>query len=835
MMVRGLVRAVVLALALTVGLAVPAGAEVITLRAGDHPTFTRLVLSIPAGRTWRIGRTDTGYRVDTGNPADSFDLDQAFARIQRDRVAALGPAEPGGGLNITLACDCHVQAFQWLADEVVIDVIDGPAPPDAPFETALADRMLTGPQTPPPPTQAVAPAPQGDAGPEPLAAFALGVDDPPTPDAAALTDLMVAQPLLPVLLQPPAGVVLPSVQPRDPLVPDPGAHVGSVGVAADISQTERAIIESFGRAASQGLLDLALATDPEPPDPDPDDTDHAPAEVADDHPEPTTDAGHDAQDTLTDLQMAIGPSALDRFALTGPQSQQPGITAHTSIDQLQPLAGTTGQIPPQGGSCLDPQLLEIETWGDDRDFASQIAERLTMLTTELDDYREGAVEALARTYLFFGFGREAVQVLGLDDRSSQERRVLLALAHLVDEVPEPGSVFADQLGCATAAALWTAIARGSLAGTSENERIAATAAFRALPPMLRGHLGARLAQLFLDFGDAGAADSILQTAQANLTADRLQTDLTAADIALETEGPAAAIDALAGLAEVDMRLTPEALVQLIDLTLAEGHQVDPALLSLADSMVYEHRGEPAAAALTAVQARAQIAADGFDAAFALLADGGEPLSAEVRTSLLQEASLALTARATDPAFLDFAFDDLPVTGSAGVENAVASRLVTLGFADRAAALLQTPAVGADAGERRYLEAEIALQLDQPEAVEPLLGGLSDPRAAGLVARARAAQGTYVAASGTASDPAGTLADASGAWRAGEWSVLEQSQDALLRAASGAILTDPPTPDPAAPLAAGRALLQDATATRDLAAQLLERFAVDPATATPATP
>ena len=54
--------------------------------------------------------------------------------------------------------------------------------------------------------------------------------------------------------------------------------------------------------------------------------------------------------------------------------------------------------------------------------------------------------------------------------------------------------------------------------------------------MLRGHLGAQLAQLFVDFGDPGVAETILAVARGEATAARIETALTAADIMLQTAG-----------------------------------------------------------------------------------------------------------------------------------------------------------------------------------------------------------------------------------------------------------------------------------------------------------
>ncbi len=775
-------------------LANTATAEVIALRGGEHDSFTRLVVDLPVGRDWQIGRTATGYVFDTGLATDSFDLSRAFDRIPRDRIVALGPAAGSGQLAIDMTCDCHAQAFLWRPDQLVIDIVDGPAPGDAPFEVALfAMPILSVMQSAP--AERVLPLIMT---PNVVSEYQSGPTEPSLP--ATMTD-----------------------QAETAIVP-------GIAEGQRISEAEQAIIESFARAASQGLLDVAAAT------------------VA---PDESGDHGEE-NETMSDYAVSEAPipepeshavvsagsptmqtSGLAAFEMAPSNLTQPGITARTSVDRVAPLIGTTGQTDPEGAACLDGELVNTDDWGDERDYSTQIAERLGALTTEFDAYPDGAVEALARTYLYFGFGREAIQALELDGRDSQERRVLTALAYLIDMEPDLTGIFAAQLGCATPTAVWTALARGTLDDTQESERSAASQGFRGLPPMVRGHLGARLAQIFLDFGDSESAETIMETARGELTADSVQTDLTIAEIALETEGPEAAIEVLTVLAEEDTRATPEGLVELIDLTLSEGRPVATDMIELAATMHFENRGEAVAADLIRVQAEALIANDAFPQAFDLLQGDTTPMTEQTLAQLRAEAVLALTDRATDSAFLNFAFNDLPLTYSATVENAVAARLVGLGFADRAAVLLITPAVGADDRDRRYLRAEIAVILGQFDAVDGLLGGLSDPRAGAILAQALAGQGDFTAAISTQQTLPGAIADPAEAWRAGDWATLENSDDSLLRAASDAVQTGAAGVNAAAPLASGRALLDEATQTRDLAGQLLERFVVDPAPVEPA--
>ena len=808
-----------LVFALFLMLASQAWAEVIKVQTGDHPGFTRLVLAIPAGRDWRLGRQGNGYEIESGDATDSFDLRSAFDLIGRDRLAGLTTEVHRGRLNLTLACLCHATATRWQTDWLIVDIVDGPAPPASPFEMPL-DR-LTEPM--------VADADSASLDGFAIAPFAGKLAEfglvPANPVAEKADDTLI----LPLVMIGQSDVALPAMIPTSPPIPTDNAPSELSENNEQIGAAEQAIIESFARAASQGVLDVAAAPVPMAKPEDPQDQ---PAHETDDHMADT----HMSAGTL-DAQLHplnAKPNSLLQFVLQPLDPDQPGITSHTSFDQnlppVQPLDASTAT----GDRCLDSALFEMEEWGDERDFSTQIGEKLSALTTEFDVYPEGSVEALVRNYLYFGFGREALQALKLDGSDSQQRRVMAAMAHVTDQESDPSGLLESQLGCATQAAIWTTLSRRTLVGTTAVERAAATEGFRTLPSMLRGHLGVQFAQILTNFGDTHTADSVLNSAREHVTADRPETDIAAADIALVTQGSAAAIPALEAIAAEDIRLTPAALVQLITLTLDDGQELDPELISLADSMIFEHRGEQTGAALIAVQARALTARGAYNEALFLLEGDVAPMDAGQVAALRSAAIQSLTNTSVDAAFLNFAFDALPETGSAAVENAVATRLLTLGFADRAGTLLISPATGADARDRKYLQADIAIAQGEYTAVEGYLAGMSDPRAAETKARALAAQGDFAAASSSQDILPGTATDPAEAWRAGEWSVLVQSDDPLLQAASDAILATPGVLDPKTTLAASRALLEQATATQDLAGQLLDRFAIDPAMAPPAS-
>lgn len=100
-----------------------AWAQTIVVRSGDHPGFTRLTFAIPAGTAWSLRETGGGPRLTVALPDAAFDLSTVFRRIDRTRLRSL--RDVGGAVELDLACDCVLSAFDAGRGLVAIDIRDG--------------------------------------------------------------------------------------------------------------------------------------------------------------------------------------------------------------------------------------------------------------------------------------------------------------------------------------------------------------------------------------------------------------------------------------------------------------------------------------------------------------------------------------------------------------------------------------------------------------------------------------------------------------------------------------------------------------------------------------
>lgn len=134
-------------------------AEPIRVTGGAHDGFTRLVLSGVAPGDWRLGRTADGYALWLSAAAPVFDLSEVFARIGRNRLAAIWANPEDATLRLGVACACHAIPFEFRPGIIVIDLRDGPPPDGSSFEQALDGNLLPALATTAPPRPRARPAP----------------------------------------------------------------------------------------------------------------------------------------------------------------------------------------------------------------------------------------------------------------------------------------------------------------------------------------------------------------------------------------------------------------------------------------------------------------------------------------------------------------------------------------------------------------------------------------------------------------------------------------------------------------------------------------------------
>lgn len=99
-------------------------AREIEVRSGEHDTFTRMVLNIPAGTKWALTQTGKLAELTVKLPDIKFDTSQVFSRISRTRLLGVSQKKSGEALELEFGCECTVAGFTQSGTLLVIDIQD---------------------------------------------------------------------------------------------------------------------------------------------------------------------------------------------------------------------------------------------------------------------------------------------------------------------------------------------------------------------------------------------------------------------------------------------------------------------------------------------------------------------------------------------------------------------------------------------------------------------------------------------------------------------------------------------------------------------------------------
>lgn len=548
-----------------------------------------------------------------------------------------------------------------------------------------------------------------------IAARPGGAATPPLPDRAARLDRLRPLPVPPPRSRLASRLASRALGPEswaetDTQTPTSAAGEGTPRLREDaIGASRQTLIREIGRAATQGLLSPRLDRAP-PPSPS----------TAQPAPPPATPQ---PRPPPTGIQML----------------------ARTSIDRDLAAALGEGQKA-HSPACLDPARVDVAAWGTDAPFWRQVGPLRARLLGEFDTPDGRAVRQLARLYVFFGFGAEARQLLSELGGPATADPVLDAMAAILEEGhAESGSALSHQTACAPTVALWSALSYRDIPTGIALDGDTLLRGLSSLPAHLRAHLGPALARRLHAAGYARESARVRRLLSRSPKTVTPEGRLLDAEIALAGENPPAGAEAaLETLIPENTGPSAVALLRLIDARLERGAGISHETAQLAGAYATEYRGQPLGASLAEAYLSALAASGDFGQAFAELPrvlGPGTPGNTEIRARL--SGMLARDASDYDFLYYVIAGSASPPEGlDPAIGDALARRLLSLGFTAEAAAYLAPGATGAAADARRRLRARLALATDRPRQAEAELIGLDGEEAMSLRARARSMAGEH---------------------------------------------------------------------------------------------
>lgn len=552
--------------------------------------------------------------------------------------------------------------------------------------------------------------------------------------------------------------------------------------AFDLSGMRKKLLGEFARAASQGLL-----TPSHKPQGD---SVRAPRDAI-----PAPDVPRDVDHALLNL------------------------TAQSSIDSAITARRHKTTTQAHRADCLPAAWVDLPSWGGTDPFYQQIGDLNRRLLGEFDRPDGQVALALARLYLYFGFGAEARETLDLRPDPTEKDAVLDEMAVIMDRGHAPdGARLAKMAECEEPFVLWALLAMPTLPEDLVFDHKALLRSFTALPAALRDTFGPELARRLIKARHANTAQNILRiTARTGATA-KSDLALARADLAAARRDPDTARTELNTAIAENSEEAPEALARLIETLLSEGAPVPLKQAELAGAYAYEHRGTDMGRRMT----ETYLAALGASGAFAKAVSEFERLKPDLEATAAADIASALldemTRHADDVTFLRHTLSHRLITPDAapaplGVQ--VATRLLASGLADQAGAFVAADLPGRSAPMSKLTRAKIALTQDRPRQAEVELLGLDGADVNALRAKARSLMGEHAAAQRlyTASEQPEKATEE--AWLASDFDYLAEANDPLLRKTAKLLQDGPEQPQggDAPVLERDRGLLESAAILR----------------------
>lgn len=788
------------AFVVTMMVAIPAQAETIVARSGEHDGFSRLVMRLPDNANWSLKQSGTTATLKIDSPAAVFDTSQVFSRIPRTRLQSLRQAGAGTPLRIQLGCDCEIKSYVQKDGYLVIDIRDGQTDQSYSSTTGVLPLgTLTGAAgyrfnlTP---SQVQATRMELN-----LAAALAGRVASDERSLHSLPTPIVNEPEpeihAPVTLPGPVAALQQEAKTEQHETTLPTVNLlldlDETARAATVNASEHRLLQQIGRATNQGLLDLVM----------------------------TEVNGGGAPTVVAPLGTQGRPmNPLDHLAVT------------TAVDRDMGLMPQHNQNSTLQTHCIRTRDLAVYNWGEETSFADQIGPLRSGLFKEFDHIDLNTVLSLAKTYLYFGFGAEARTMLDMLPPGAAHADTLAAMAVLMDGEHLPIThPFAGQQACDGDAAFWAALADGELKNNANAEAIQQT--LGRMPVHLRVHLGPAISTLFAGSGDQHMASAALRSVDRTGVEQVPDINLAQAAIADMTGDTETVAKELTEELAERTENAPRALIDLIALSYKERKALSPDLPELVASYELEIRDSELGADLRQAEVTALSLTGHFSDAFEALTDLTEHDGPIARSVAIEPVMTLLTERADDVTFLQYALiftEQATAKEAAPVAEMMTRRLLDLGFSQQAQSMLMKLSLEPADETRRLMMAEAALGLDLPHRALVELMGLDSPESNRLRAQALWRNGEFGRAGEYLLAEEETEAAARGFWHSENLEAIAPSEDGQFsQVAEVTAELDVRAQDPGemTPLAHARALVESSVGTRDSIEALLRGVSHDP--------
>ncbi|MCH2163735.1 MAG: hypothetical protein MK098_03655 [Marinovum sp.] len=477
--------------------------------------------------------------------------------------------------------------------------------------------------------------------------------------------------------------------------------------------------------------------------------------------------------------------------------------------------------------CSPQRYYDFNAWGISEPFQQTLGVLRRQLFGELDRVNESVAKHLAQTYLFFGFGAEAISHVELIREEDEELSIIKAIGEIF-EFGKTVSInpFANQYECKNAAAMWSVLSIEDLDPFIDLDTDAIQRAFVELPKHVREYVGPKLSSRLRLAGRQSAAQGIMRTVDRGALVPNPQAEFEMSELQEDSGQVEKAEKSLEAVVNYNSPESPEALVKLIDRRIQDGVEIEESLASLAASYAFELQGTDLGLQLK----RAYVLALSDSRQFPEAIDALRALSSEFNSEERRITNSIVVSRiakkAGDSVFLTELYSVLSEQGFSidhRTENAVAQRLIGLGLLKLAAQMLSDSSTGEAGRTRRILRAELAIANDEPREALSQMIGLSGDDVDRMRARAFEASGELARAQELYHQLGESDSSVDMAFLAGDWTTVAQSERSALAQTAVSNLAEDTIDFEEPSLSASEMALERSVATEIVISNLLREF------------
>lgn len=699
----------------TVLLYAPAFADPIGIRSGAHQDFARLVLDVPTLLDWRLERRASGARLILNGHNDGFEISAIFDRIDRSYISSV--EADNSGINITFNCDCEATVFSQGNRMIVVDVSNA-------SEKVIEDVIPNG-------------------------AFAFvgqqSLQFDGLPPRAKAGSKGTSQKLSIVQAVAPLSLLLDNTESENL-----GVSSENPVATPDHDQMRVArqkLTKEIGVAATRGILERVengLKTYISPISP------HIDTSIFD--------------SSLPPEQPLVSPSQTRENIRISSSADTP-----RTAEQAMLISTSLGV------SCINPAGVAVQNWGSQVGLTNRLADLRGRLFGEFDRMDQAMAVELAQTYLHYGFGAEARQILLMDETLAHAHPALISIAEIMEYGHSQGSTFLQHfLDCDSDVALWSILSVEDISPSETINAQAALLSLSSLPMHLRSFIAPELSRRLLAYGDENAAAAALRSLERAPGTLSPNANLAKANLEMAQGKTIQAQNRLSDVVDSNAEQSAEALIQFVDSHLEEDAEIDETVATLVEAYALEMRDSTIGDELRRTHVLALGKSGQFSEAFEALSRV-RARNANISEDTLRSSVLdLLTRNASEAEFLDHTFKQMtiaPETLSSRTRHKIAERLHILGFHRQAEEVLEVGPQEANAPRTTLLRARLSLALGRPQEALTLLFSETSSEASLLRAKAEMKAGDYAEAHSIYEEMGDEVNSSRTAWMADDWVAL----------------------------------------------------------------